>query len=71
MMYMEYYKFSDGDGYMYVRTSPGAYVAEYFDTGQRCWIRSDVYYTEIYSNGGGQDVTEREALGALDLLRSA
>lgn len=71
MRLMEYYKFSDGDGYLYVRTSPDADTAEYFDTGQRRWVRRDVYFTEIYANGGGEDVTEAEALKALGLLQSA
>lgn len=70
-MSMEYYKFSDGDEFLYVRTAPDAHSADYFDTDTRRWIRNDVYFTEIYSNGGGEDVTEAEALAAIGLLQSA
>lgn len=70
-MGMEYYKFSAGRGFEYVRTTPDSYIAECFDIAERRWVREDAYYTEIYSNGGGQEVTEAEVVKAVGLLQSA
>ena len=68
---MEYYKFSAGLGrFDYVRIDVTARRAWLFDDDLQ-WIEHDAYFDEIWMNGGGQEITEAEALSAIELLRSA
>lgn len=68
---MEYFKFSAGRRYEYVRLDREGMTAWYFDDLDLEWVEQPAYYTEIISNGGGQEVTEAEALDAVGHLQSA
>ncbi|MFT4008823.1 MAG: hypothetical protein QM655_02155 [Nocardioidaceae bacterium] len=68
---MEYYKFSAGRGYEYVRLDRAGMTAWYFDDLDLEWVEQPAYFTEIISNGGGVPMTESEALDAVGHLQSA
>jgi hypothetical protein len=62
---MEYYRFVDVEGELFVRINHADYSAECFDDLKRTWVRLDAYYDEIVFNGRGTEVTEAEALTAI------
>ncbi len=70
-MDMEYYKFAGGSGFEYVRLDRVGRHAWLFDEDDLDWIESDAHYTEIVWNGGGEEVTEAEAVKAVGILQSA
>lgn len=70
-MDVEYYKFAGGSGSSTCDLTAQVARAWLFDEDDLDWNESDAHYTEIVWNGGGEEVTETEAVKAVGLLQSA